>query len=437
MPIPVLTVHRSAQEIGGNCIEIEYGNHRLLLDAGSPLDADFTDNPASLVPLTLDTSRPVDALLISHPHQDHYGLLPSLPKEWPVWCGGPTETLMRLTSSITGKTIPQSVNSYRSFVPFTIGPFQITPFLTDHSAFDAHMLLVEVGGKRILYSGDFRRTGRKAKLVDRMMADPPSEVDVLLLEGTTLGRSGHFPSESDLEAEFIDLFRSTPGRVFVTWSAQNIDRTVTLYLASRRAGRTLLLDIYALDVLDRLSGFRKTLPRLDLPGIRGVVTGGIKGLYEDPRRMNNPAFFERCCLSGHAFSASNLESGQHYNVIMLRPTLLRDYLRKGLVITGNDAWVFSMWSGYLKKPEFEAVRQRFDGAGATFAEIHTSGHASPDEIEAFAAAVAPRHLVPIHSFDWDDHASRFANVKRLRDGEAFELRNLSQKNPSSDERNTR
>jgi ribonuclease J len=347
--------------------------------------------------------------------------------------------LMRLTSSITGKTIPQSVSSYRSFVPFTIGPFQITPFLTDHSAFDAHMLLVEVGGKRILYSGDFRRTGRKAKLVDHMMAAPPSEVDVLLMEGTTLGRSGHFPSESDLEAAFIDLFRSTPGRVFVTWSAQNVDRTVTLYLASRRAGRTLLLDIYALDVLERLAGFRDTLPRLGLPGIRGVVTGGIKGLYEDPKRMNNAAFFEQCCLSGRAFSASKLESGQHHNVIMLRPSLLRDYLRKGLAITKNDAWVFSMWSGYLKKPEFNAVQRQFDEIGATFARIHTSGHASPNELEAFAAAVAPRHLVPIHSFDWDDHAGRFANVKRLRDGEAFEIgASPSQKeHVSPDERTTR
>ena len=94
---------QSSRKIGGNCIEIEYGNHRLFLDAGNPLDADFADDPASLVPPTLNTSHPVDALLISHPHQDPYSLLPSLPMEWPVWCGGPAEPLMRLTSSITGK----------------------------------------------------------------------------------------------------------------------------------------------------------------------------------------------------------------------------------------------------------------------------------------------------------------------------------------------
>ncbi len=41
--------------------------------------------------------------------------------------------------------------------PFPIGPFVVTPFLIDHSAFDAHMLLIEVCGRRIIYSGDFKR----------------------------------------------------------------------------------------------------------------------------------------------------------------------------------------------------------------------------------------------------------------------------------------
>src|SRR5690606_23963055 len=109
--------------------------------------------------------------------------------------------------------------------PFAVGPFTITPYLTDHSAFDAHMLLVDVGGKRILYTGDFRRVGRKAVLVDRFLASPPKGVDVLLIEGTTLGRAEPFPTESELEERFVELFEGTSGRVFVTWSAQNIDRT--------------------------------------------------------------------------------------------------------------------------------------------------------------------------------------------------------------------
>ena len=417
---PVLIVHRSADEIGGNCIEIAFEGHRILLDAGSPLDPSATDGP-NPVPASLDKTRPVDAVIVSHPHQDHYGLLRALPESWPVWCGAPTETLMQLTMALIGNSIPQAIHTYTSFVPFTVGPFKITAFLTDHSAFDAHMLLVEVNGKSILYSGDFRRTGRKSSLVDRMLNSPPQGVDVLLLEGTTLGRSGSFPTEADLEAQFIAMFRDTPGRVFLTWSAQNIDRTVTIYRACKQTDRTLLLDLYAIDVLERLGKQYGSLPQLGWPQLRGVVTAGIKRLFESPERMNNPLFIKRCCQSGHVFSAAKIESGPRNNVVMLRSSLLRDYERKGLTLTKDDAWVFSMWSGYLDQPEYRSVRSRFDDIGARFEMIHTSGHASHDDLKGFSAGIGARHLVPIHSFDWDQHIDGFANVKRLRDGEPFEI----------------
>ncbi len=416
---PRLIVHRSAHQIGGNCIEIAYQGHRLILDAGSPLDRQPED--VDPVPPSLDTSSPVDGVVVSHPHQDHYGLLRGLPESWPVWCGRPTEALMRLTAALTGGSLPQVVHTFNSFTPFVVGPFKITPLLTDHSAFDAHMVLVEVGGRKILYSGDFRRTGRKSKLVDRMIATPPTGVDVLLLEGTTLGRAGGFPTEYDLEAQFKDAFRQTSGRVFVSWSAQNIDRTVTIYRACKQTGRTLLVDLYTVDVLEQLGAFYESLPQMGWPNLRGVVTSGIKRLYESPDRMNRPEFIERCCTSGHAFGAAKLESGRRKNVVMLRPSLLRDYSRKGLSLTKDDCWVFSMWSGYLEGTEYQTVRGAFDEAGARFEKIHTSGHASRGVLQAFASSINARHLVPIHSFEWDQHADGFENVTRLRDGDVFEI----------------
>ena len=87
-----------------------------------------------------------------HPHQDHYGLLEEVPACWPVYCGQATARLIRLTSGIFGKRVPDVFIPWESGVPFEIGPFRITPLLTDHSAFDAYMMLIEVHGKRIFYS---------------------------------------------------------------------------------------------------------------------------------------------------------------------------------------------------------------------------------------------------------------------------------------------
>lgn len=420
MPEPLLTIHRCAGEIGGNCIELAFEGHRILLDAGSPLVVAEGVDPARALPGTLGLTDPPDAVVISHPHQDHFGLLRGLPQDWPVWSGGAAEILMRLTARVAGEGLPQRFSTYRSGVPFRVGPFAITPYLTDHSAFDAHMLLVEAGGKRVLYTGDFRRLGRKAALVDRFMASPPADIDILLMEGTTLGRTEGFPTEADLEERFVDLFQATPGRVFVTWSAQNIDRTVTIYRACKRAGRRLLLDLYTVDVLERLSALHDSLPRLGWAGISVVVTASLARMYRSPRRMNDPAFVERCASSGHALGAARLRDARDA-VVMTRPSLFRDFTSKGVVPHRDDAWVFSMWSGYRAGLEYESVGAAFTAAGAKLEHVHTSGHASRDDLVRFARSVAPRALVPIHSFAWDQHVEDFPDVLRLRDGEVHSL----------------
>jgi hypothetical protein len=123
-----------------------------------------------------------------------------------------------------------------------IGPFRVQPLLVDHSVYDAYSLLVEADGKRLFYTGDFRVHGRKAALVERLIEQPPVGVDVLLMEGTSIGRlgeDGDFPSEEDLEHEFVDLMQATRGTVLVYASGQNIDRLVTMFRACRKTGREL------------------------------------------------------------------------------------------------------------------------------------------------------------------------------------------------------
>ncbi|MEK7714536.1 MAG: efflux RND transporter periplasmic adaptor subunit, partial [candidate division NC10 bacterium] len=58
-----LTIHRAAEEIGGNCIELENNGHRLLLDAGSPLAGDGATDRRTSIPRTLDTSAPIAGLV--------------------------------------------------------------------------------------------------------------------------------------------------------------------------------------------------------------------------------------------------------------------------------------------------------------------------------------------------------------------------------------
>jgi ribonuclease J len=408
-----LTVHRATNQIGGNCIEIATGDHRIVLDVGRPLDA--PNDASGLLPTTLDLKAPMDGVFISHPHQDHYGLLEETPREWPVFCGEATKRLIQLTSGIFGKPIDRDFRLWKSGSPFEVGPFWITPYLTDHSAFDAHMLLIETEGKRLLYSGDFRTHGRKSALVERFIAAPPSDIDVLLLEGTNLGSDKSCDTESDLETDFEALFRQTKGRVFVTWSAQNIDRTVTLYRACLKTGRTLVVDLYTAEVLEMLGEFGK-LPRPDWAGVKIVVTSAMARMY---RRKGNEAFVERMVPFG--ISAKKLSATHEKWVVMVRPSLIRDYLPKGVTPNPDDAWCWSMWRGYLDNKDGALVSKWFEDGGSRANHIHTSGHASPAVLRSFAHAMNAKQLVPIHGAAWDGDTTGFSSIRRLADGETMTL----------------
>ncbi len=409
-----LTVHRSAQQIGGNCIEIgTAAGHRIILDVGRPLDA--AADARGLLPSSLDAAAPVDGVLVSHPHQDHYGLLEETPASWPVYCGEATARLIRLTSGIFGKRVPEVFIPWESGVPFQIGPFRVTPLLTDHSAFDAYMLVIEVHGKRILYSGDFRTHGRKSVLPRRLMQSPPPEIDVLLLEGTNLGGNKPCAREDDLEGAFVGLFRRTAGRVFVAWSAQNIDRTVTLYRACLKTGRTLVVDLYTAEVMEAVADFGK-LPRPGWRNLKVVITSAFARVY---RRTGQGSFVDR--MAKYGVSADELAVTPSRWVPMIRSSLVRDYTAKGVVPNAEDAWSWSMWQGYLKNEDGAVIEAWFDRGGSRAEHIHSSGHASPSALKAFARAVNPKQLVPIHGAAWDANTDGFPSLRRLLDGEPLAL----------------
>ena len=149
-----VTIHKGCHEIGGTCIQLSSGKTSILLDAGLPLSPD--SQPVDLSRLI------VDALLVSHPHQDHFGLMDSLPLGTPVYIGKLARSLIDAPRVFLGKDrYALDFHDITAWQSFTIGDFTITPYLVDHSAADAYAFLIEAEGKRLFYSGDLRSHGRK------------------------------------------------------------------------------------------------------------------------------------------------------------------------------------------------------------------------------------------------------------------------------------
>ena len=241
-----ITIHRGAHEIGGTCIQVTYGTTSILLDIGLPLSA---------VSLPVDvTDLKVDAVLVSHPHQDHFGLMDCLPQETPVYIGELGKNLINTTNIMLNKEPHgNQFHHFKAWEPFHIGAFTITPYLMDHSAIDAYAFLIEAEGKRIFYSGDFRAHGRKGKLLENLVKHSIPNIDLLFLEGTMLQRSNDlFPDEKSVEHRLFEVIRKQKNISFIISSSQNIDRIVSAFNACRKAGKIMVIDIYTAWVLDQV-----------------------------------------------------------------------------------------------------------------------------------------------------------------------------------------
>ena len=135
-----IRIHRGTKEIGGTCIEVESRGNRIALDVGLPLDAPDEGHEFLLpqVPGFRDHDDSLLGVMISHPHQDHYGLARHICPEVPVYIGEDAHNILKAASAYIPDghafTNPRFIKNSEQL---EIGPFRITPFLVDHSAFDA------------------------------------------------------------------------------------------------------------------------------------------------------------------------------------------------------------------------------------------------------------------------------------------------------------
>jgi ribonuclease J len=411
-----ITIHKGSHEIGGNCIQVTSGKTTILLDAGLPL------SPHSQ---RVDLSHLiVDALLVSHPHQDHFGLMATLPPGTPVYIGRLARSLIDAPQVfIGGDRYALDFRDFKAWQPFTVGEFTITPYLVDHSATDAYAFLIEAEGKRLLYSGDFRSHGRKGKLFDNLIQRPVRDLDLLFLEGTMLHRSNDlFPDETAVENLIFETIRQQKNISFLLASSQNIDRIVSAYRACKRASKLLVIDIYTAWVLEQLRQTTQNTPAMDWPEIRVFAA-----YSQDQKLKANPDYFGdfRTRLYRYRVKREELHATPEaflYFGKMSSFRLINAFKNAAAPVNV----IYSQWLGYLDgthadyfgSDEISAFRSDPE---VNFIYAHSSGHAPLEDLQKLAAALKPKMLIPIHTEDAEGFRGQFENVTTLTDGETFVL----------------
>lgn len=436
--MPAVIIHRGTHTIGGSCVEICSGTHRIILDLGMPLmerdgaelDQEALKKPSienrilpNLKGLYSHESPSVDAVILSHPHLDHYGLLEWVHSDIPIYLSKESQILIEVGNifyppTMVQKNLLDHCHNFEHWKCFSIGPFTITSYLMDHSAFGASSLLIEVEGKKIFYTGDFRGHGRKAKLFNNLIKNPIDNVDCLIMEGSTMGGEHHigFSTEEEIEDALYEVFAKQKDVSFVMASGSNIDRLVSTYKAVKKARKILVLDLYQIYLLDRLKEVSPGLPPHPNDEIRVLYIGhhtkrivkhlGKQVLYDyRPRKINEKEILDN-------------RKDVVVRIPLSRMFKIAEALRK-ISPREESNFIYSMWSGYLARdPKFREFYEKYQ---IPLKKVHTSGHAYLGDLKRLSQAFMPKVLLPIHTLSGDEFKKHFANVIRLDDGEEYKL----------------
>lgn len=366
-----LCIHRGTHQIGGIAAEISTASTRILIDMGDELslDPNFVSAPLN-IPGVTDGNGHCDAVLFTHYHGDHTGQMLRIRPEIPLYAGALAKDIMRLSSAHSWKKDEalckriETIQAFSPGKPFLIGDIQITPFSIDHSACDSYLFLIEADGKRILYTGDFRLHGVRGKTMDKILDRRIGKVDAIITEGTTVSRTdGKTVTEWELQARVRNYLQQYK-YVFVLCATTNLDRIFALARAVPR-GKYCICDDYQKTLVETVSKH----------------WNGISSFYEMPKllsfKYHPPARFAE--LGGLMFVRANSRF----------EAIIRQY------DPAQSILLYSMWDGYRTKPDSNIPE--FLSLTGTWETLHTSGHASPDDLRHVIEKADPEIVIPMHT----------------------------------------
>jgi ribonuclease J len=379
------------KEVGRNMTMFELGGtgRLLVVDCGMLLGK--TNSPG--VDITLpdwsafaDRLDDIDAVVLTHGHEDHVGALPYLLRERPdIPVIGSRLTLALVSAKLDQHRL--RTTELRQVVErerFTIGPWDLEFFAVNHSIPDAMAVAIRAGGQTVLHTGDFKMDQTP---LDGRLTDLPGfsrlgdeGVDLLLADSTNAEVGGFIPSELDVGRVVSDVIAKANGRVIVACFASHIHRVQQVLDAAVACQRHVALVGRS---MVRNMQIARELGLLRVPD--GVLVD-LKTVDELPARR---VLLVCTGSQGEPLSALSRMANREHPTIHIESD--DTIVLASSLIPGNETSVGQVINGLSR-------------LGATIvhrstALVHVSGHAPAGELRYLINAVRPRNHMPVHG-EW-------------------------------------
>ncbi len=379
-------------EIGKNMTVVEHDGRIIVVDVGLRFPTPEMVGIDLVLPdftYLRERASEIEAIVITHGHEDHIGALPWVLRELakqndhdlPPIYGGPLTMAMARSKLEEHKLRDVELGDVAPGETLELGPFALEMVHMTHSIPDSSAVALGTELGTVLITGDYK--------FDQTPVDgPPADVSrlaelgregVLLLCGdsTNVDREGFSPSESVVGRHLEETFARCEGRIVVTSFASNIHRVQQVVDAAEALGRKVALVGRS---MRKNVGIGRTLGHIEVP--EGMLVG-VREIEDFPD--------ERIVIVSTGSQGEPLSA--------LRRMAYRDHPQ--VQLRDGDTVVFSATPVPGNERAVNETIDRLYHIGCQVvtprdAPVHASGHGYAEEVKLMLNLVQPRYVMPFH-----------------------------------------
>lgn len=374
-------------EVGRNMAVIEHDGQLLVIDCGVLFPEDHHPGVDLILPdfeYLEDRLDDIQAIVLTHGHEDHIGAVPyllKLKRDIPIV--GSMLTLALIEAKLKEHRITPYTLGVREGMREKLGVFDCEFVAVNHSIPDALAVFVRTPGGTILHTGDFKmdQLPLDNRLTDlRAFARLGEEgVDLFMTDSTNAEVPGFTTPEKDIAPAIDKVFRDAERRIIVACFSSHVHRVQQVLNAAETAGRKVAMVGRS---MVRNMGIAAELGYLHVPD--GVLVD-VKKLDKFPDDKvvlicTGSQGEPMAALSRMANRDHRIDVGEGDTVLMASS-----------LIPGNENAVYRIINGLMRL----GVNVVHKGN----AKVHVSGHASAGELLYCYNIVKPRNVMPVHG-EW-------------------------------------